>query len=236
MNILIQQTNNKFINNISSIELQNYNMYKNTINNNLYKLHYEHKIETVFFVESLLSNEILQYIAEFFQTIRIFIYHDKLPNKEIIESYKNACIHLVNPNFTKVQYTQVIPLLLNTKLYNNHNQEQKNNDIICFLDNLDTLSLDLKNLLYPNTKLKIKLFNNEKIHHPQNLGILTEKDKAKILKQSKYFLALDESYVTEALVSGCEVLDIKELSDMKPHKYVTIPKYISYETFMESIL
>lgn len=241
MNILIQHHNTKFINNIADSRFDSHNIYFQTINNNLYKLHYLYKIDMIFFVESLLSTEILQYIAEFFQSVKIVIYHDRVPNKDIIDSYKNHCIHLVNRGFTKIPYTKELPTLLNTSLYNEHKilKTQKQHHMVCFLDGLDTLPQNINDILYPKSQIKIKLFNNYKIPHPQNIGMISEKDKANILSESEYFLALDDSYVLEAILSGCVVITPEEIIDngiYQPIKYIKKSDYISYQDFMESIL
>ena len=90
--------------------------------------------------------------------------------------------------------------------------------------------------LYPNSQLRIKLFNNANIKHSQNLGTLTEYDKSIILSQAKYFIPIDENYIAEAFISGCEVIDIEELASLNPKKYLQKPEYITYQVFMQSLL
>lgn len=239
MNILVQESNNKFINNISITQLDNTSIIKSNVYNNLYELHYTYNIDAIVFTESLLNNEIYQYIAEFFQEIKIFIYHDRLPNNDIIDSYKNTCTHLVDKIYHKTPNTQIIPTLVNSDLYIGIKQNissNKTHDIVCFIDSVDSLPKKLQSFLYPNSKLKIKLFNNSKIAHPQNIGILDEVTKAKILLEAEYFIALNDEYIPEALLSGCSVITIDELDNLKPTKYIKIPEYSTYKTFLQSIL
>ena len=42
---------------------------------------------------------------------------------------------------------------------------------------------NISKYLYPNSKLPIRMFNNSNILHYQNLGLLTEQDKAEVLKK-----------------------------------------------------
>jgi hypothetical protein len=236
MNILIQYLDNKFTNNIAEIKLDNTNIYTANINNNLYAIHYSKNISHLFVSASLITNEIQQYIAEFFQSVKIFIYHDTGLNHEILDTYKNTCIHLIDKKY-KTKNTISIPVLVNTSLYNGiKNNIEKTHDIVCFLDNLKEIPDKLKLFLYPNSQLRIILFNNANIKHSQNLGTLTEYDKSIILSQAKYFIPIDENYIAEAFISGCEVIDIEELASLNPKKYLQKPEYITYQVFMQSLL
>lgn len=236
MNILIQNLDNKFINNIAETKLNEINTYRANIYNNLYAIHYSKNITHIVICASLISNEIQQYIAEFFQSVKIFIYHDNGPNQEILDTYKNVCTHLIDEKYN-IKNGVSIPTLVNTELYTSiESNTKKIHEIVCFLDNLKDIPDKLKFFLYPNSQLRIKLFNNSKIKHVQNLGTLTEYDKSKILLQSKYFIPINENYIAEAFLSDCVVIDIEELASLDPNKYLHKPEYSTYKTFLQSIL
>lgn len=238
MNILIQNNNNKFIQNIAITKIDNINIYKSNILGNLYQLYYENKINILLINASLVTDEIRQYIAEFFQSVKIFIYHDRI-DKNLIEEHNNTCIHLVHDDIRGSNIIQV-PRLVNDDLYmytDNEPAYNKSSNMVCFLDNLDNIPDQLKKLLYPyNKKLKIKLFNNPTIHHPQNLGILSETDKANILNNNEYFIALDDSYVFEALYKNCKVLALDEVASLSSKQYTQITDHSTYKIFLQSLL
>lgn len=235
MKILIQDCDNKFINNASYCTIEDTIIHKGVLRDNLYRLHYAYRPDVVIFIESLLNNEIYQYITEFFQNIKIFIYHDKKPNIDIIQTY-NMCSHLVDSQFDQINNTIQVPYLVNTELYTNNHNSQKSEDIVCFLDGLNDLPLNLKSYLYPNTKLKIKLFNNKNIRNAQNLGLINEKEKSVILADSGSFIDINGNYIAEAMLSNCSVFSIDELNELQPNKFTKIPEFTPYNIFLKSIL
>ncbi|NBW14862.1 MAG: hypothetical protein EBR82_43365, partial [Caulobacteraceae bacterium] len=204
--------------------------------NNLYELYYNYQFDSVLFMESCMNIESKQFIQEFNNKIKIFIYYDQSNN---IIKYDNV-INLLDIKHKSILGKQnnikYIPLLVNKQLYNNIGNIKKVNSIVCFIDHLSSLPADLIKYLYPYTKLPIKLFNNPNIHHHQNLGILSEQEKAFILKQAEYYLSVDEYYAPEASISGCKVLDISELDDMTIKKYKSKKDYQTYSSFMENLL
>jgi hypothetical protein len=100
---------------------------------------------------------------------------------------------------------------------------------------LSTIPENLNRYLYPKTKLPIKLFNNPNIKHHQNLGILSEIEKATVLKNSMFYLTIDEHYLAEAWESGCNVLTVPELDLLISKKYKTKKYYQTYSSFMEQL-
>ena len=247
-NILIQSCNNKFVNNLKTLKSDDFSILCEPINGNLYKIFYGWKFTHAIFMESLLSPEILQFTSEFFQDIKIFIYHDKQVNLQIIEDYHIAAKQLVESSDKKINNAILLPKLYNDQLFNNKNLI-KNNDIVCFMDNFNSIPENLAKYLLPNSNnLPIKLFNNININHPQNLGLLSELDKSMILNMSKNYLSLDGEYVQEAKKCGCSVWRIDALGDLANsgpkqlrslfhhHDNSTDDNYTTYSKLMEEII
>jgi hypothetical protein len=63
----------------------------------------------------------------------------------------------------------------------------------------------------------IKLFNCPSIRHYQNLGVLTEQNKASLLQTHKYYLDLKQtigfSYINEATTCGAKVVSLEQVKD-----------------------
>lgn len=229
--ILIQKNNDKFINNL---ELTNITFAEKIVKNTsgcLYKTYFNYKFSHLVLIYSLLTQEELQFIDDFSSSVCIYVYNDI--NDNIQTKYNIHSILQYNKNISPNNIT-IIPTLVNNELFNNKLENHiKNNQIVSFLDKLTALPEELNNYLYPQNKLQIKLFNNDKIIHPQNLGLVSEKDKADILKSSKYYLAITEDYIPEAWACDCKVLTISELSSMKSEKFKHSKQYQSYSNFLK---
>ena len=241
--VLVQKTDNKFVNNISHVNNVDLNVVD--ISNRLYEIFYFFKPDAAIFMASKINTtETNQFIEEFQNTIKCFIYHDEENlNKRLLKSYNNT-YHLIedkknkkikeNPEYKIIK----VPKLLNKDIYNKNNSENKNEDIVCFLDNVDRLPENIAKILYPSSLLKIKLFNNTSIKHHQNLGILTELDRAEVLKKSQYFLSIEDHYRNEALACGCAIVSPEDLINNNLTKsYDFNESHIeTYTNFIEKIL
>jgi len=238
MKILIQKTDNKFVNNLNHTK-SNHELIVTELDSVLYQTFYKLKPNVVIFMASKCENkEVNQFILEFQDKIKCYIYYDNNSHiKSHIKTYKNA-YHLTedkkakeNPDYKIIK----LPKLINDSLFNDSDIADKNEDIVCFIDNITNIDEELKLILYPHTNLKIKLFNNPKIKHHQNLGTINEQQKAKLLKKSKYFLAIDDTYINEAVSCGCEILSIKDTKNLKPSKQynINIKNLETYSNFIE---
>jgi len=231
--LLVQKIDDKFINNI---ELSNMDFILKTttyIENQLYKLFYTNQFTHFIFVASLLNTEMFQFIHEFGEHTKIFIYNDT--NFPIVHIKNISGILQKEKDPLSKNKIITIPKLVNNEIFYKDNTI-KNDHIICFLDRIDSLPHELNEFLYPSSKLKIKLFNNQNIIHSQNLGILSEIDKAELLKKSEYYLALNDDYVPEAWACGCKVLEISDLNLLMPTKYKSNKNFQSYSNFLKVIL
>ena len=233
MNFNIQKANNKFNNNVRYLKLDNIDIIEFDPNNVLYRSHYAEKYTHIMFVESLLTNEIKQFISEFFQSVKIFIYHDRIPNMEIIEDYGLAATHILNKG-QMANRAISLPDLINDQLFTGKNNN-KNEDIVCFLEYRTEISNELNEVLYPKTKHHIKLFNSPYIKHVQNLGLISELEKADILQSSKYYLPVDnDEYLAEAVACGCIVLNKHNLQPMDLN--IDLLSYQTYASFIKELL
>lgn len=235
MKIFIDSYNTKFMQNMRISHNHDIHIVSDNHKGQLYKLHQQQKISAYIFSLSGLNTETLQFINDYYNNIKIFIYHD-IENIDLIDKIPQ-CIHLVHNETIKNNNIIYIPQLINNKIFNSSiNTSKKNNDsIICFMDQLSNISIELKELLYPNTKLKIKLYNLLE-PHPQNLGWVSEEDKFKLLTNNKFYLSLNELYNQEAVLCGCEVFTIDGLKQNKNINSHINMEYQTYTNFLTNIL
>tara|TARA_B100001778_G_C18543619_1_gene609508 strand:+ start:593 stop:1306 length:714 start_codon:yes stop_codon:yes gene_type:complete len=235
MNILIQENSlNKFTNNLALLKNE-HNIHSLDINNRLYGIHDKLNINFAVFTMSMMSKEIMQYIIEFSNHIKIVIYHDKL-NLDFIKAYSKHCVHLVEEE--NIDKCSTIPNLLNEQIFIPNVPKNNKHKIITFLNEQKRIPESLLPFLHPAPEqgIKIKIFNSPFVQHVQNLGMLREKQKNTILNNSEYFIACDNKYIIEALYLGCKVLTLDELKTLKPKQYTKIPEYTTYNNYLKVLL
>jgi hypothetical protein len=219
MKIFVQQYDNKFINNlIISLRQMSQETISTNIVNNLYKLDYLYKFDTYVFIADLFSNEIAQFISEYHNKNekRFFIYYPSNHRYEELSPFNKVCKVITWNNSSN--HIIVPQNILNTSLFAS-NATTKQNCAVLFLDQCQEGIPDaIESYLYPNTVLPIKMFNNNHINHVQNLGLLNEFNKAEVLRQSRFFINLNNYYVMEAVACGCDVVDINRLTKSKKSK------------------
>lgn len=237
--ILIQQSLEKFLQNCSSIIFDDLLTIDIAIGNNLYQTFFKHKPEHCLFSGNAVSNETLQFCEDYSNTTNIYFFHQ---NDQSYDKLKKLTSSM------KVQHIGydvgdiILPkLLINDQLFYNINNNIKDS-IVCFMDGLEAIPNNLLDLLYPSTTTPIKLFNCPNIKHYQNLGLLTEKDKASVLQTHKYYLDLSRntpySYTYEAIACGTVPISIESLQDNSyratvPPKVNEIP--VTYTSFLRDI-
>lgn len=214
--IFISEINNKFFNNIKYLLENDIHVYSGSPVN-IYKIHHEINANIYIFDSSHLNNEIIQFINEHSDIfIKTFVYHHKSNiNKDSIR-YLKKVKHIISSDiFEEFKiYHNAVPIpkyITNPKIFFNVNKNcnDRCDRIVYFLDNYNAIPENISINLYPiNKNSKILLFNNSLIQHPQNLGLVNEFDKAKLLNKYKYLLCDNNSdYEAEALVCGCRLVD-----------------------------
>jgi len=236
MKILVQKFEDKFIRNLLSTKLDGKEFISVSINNNLYENHYAHNFSGYVFIRSLFTPEIEQFIWEFANSLNIIVYHDSEPDLQFIETYGKITKNIIQNNYDDIANTIKIPSgLINDQIFYADDNIEKIDEAICFLDNTTVLPGQLIKKLFPNKAIKkIKLFNNPRIPHYQNLGLLTEKEKGELLRQYKFYIDINEQYKLEAAISGCSVIGLDDLDSFS--NTFPIPETISLQHFLQNIL
>jgi hypothetical protein len=67
------------------------------------------------------------------------------------------------------------------------------------------------------------------------MGTLNETERRDLLLESKYYICIGGYYKTEALLCGCNILDIDNLDESKPASS-SIEPYTYYQTFLSEVL
>lgn len=233
--LLVQNCESKFFRNVGCLSIDNYQIINTNIHNNLYSLYYTNNITHALFKAELVTVEIIQFINDFSQSnVKCFIHHDTVVHPILNQLSNGNILHLSNKEHKDCV---TIPVnLVNTNVFFN-NRDSRSDSIVCFCE-YNILPEFLNDYLYPKTKLPIKLFNNARVSHYQNLGLISEYDRAKILQTNKYYLALnnDDPYILEAQHCGSIVLQIADLNMYDQIQYSKPASYIEYSDFVKDNL
>lgn len=208
-NICITRSNKKLNKNLPYYSSELVKLFEFDTKNSIYKTYYSMNktIDTFILNSSLLNAETLDFIKQFDGNIKFILYKDEdidIPMPESVYVILDPKIQNKKP-----EDIQLPKHIINDKIYNEENiQETKLYDMVCFLDNQATIPQQLNELLYPNTSLKIRLFNGSGLQHYQNLGEINENERKEILLESKTLLYINPDYICEAMMCGCSVADI----------------------------
>lgn len=178
-----------------------------------------------------MTNEIYQYIVEFNSSKKIVLYHDSI-NKDIIDNLGTYCINIGQRSDTSSIIE--IPSLINKHIFFNMNK-QRNKYIPCFIDKESDINNDLFSVLYPNKKFNIRLFGPSSVKHQQNVGLLSEQDRAEVLNEAESCLLLDDSYLLEAVSCGTKILRPKD-GQLIEDKILLPDNIETYSQFLDRIL
>jgi hypothetical protein len=238
--IYLPNLNSKFFNNIRLIDSEKIKVFSGG-SSNIYRTHANVLASAYIFDSSQINSEIIQFAIEHTDLgFKIFIYHSRNKlNKDCLR-YLKQVNHIVEDEIAdNLKYKNIIHVpkfIINNAIFYN-TKKNKIDRKIYFLDD-DILVPDcLQKRLYPNTNDRILMFNNSNLRHNQNLGFLSEPDKAKLLNNSKYFICNDQlSYAAEAYVCGCDILDCDKLENHKIITELQQSTIVSYKNFIEKII
>lgn len=233
--ICITQSNKKFNKNIQYYTdiAEVYEI--NTKAYSIYKIYYSVNSGIDIFIINLscITKEVASFINDFKNHKIFIIYIDGTTNIDLLNIIDpDKQLKYIVDNNIEFDGIKLPKYIINDKLYRDIHEKTKTDDIVYFLDNVDQLNDNINNILYPNTKLKIKMFNNSNISHPQNLGLINETEKKDILLNSGSMIYTDESYVCEAIICGCSVIDGNQNIHLDSKHSEQVPNHETYSEFL----
>jgi hypothetical protein len=211
------------------------NVISTDINNDLYKIYHNYQFSIGIFLASKFNNETAQFVSEFYsKQVKCIIYHD-IDNTDVMSDFNKAAHHLSHNNYKN---TTTIPKMINNHLYKNLGLIRRKSSYAVFLDNNKNIPDNMIDILYPNTKLYINMFNSEYVSHPQNLGKISEIEKADILNSYEFFIDINGNYSAEAVACGAKLISVDQVKLGKKTKISNKidPTITTYETFIRSNL
>lgn len=238
MNILLSDyINHKFIRNLSFSGMDNLKVIHERFNKNIYELYYRYNFKYVIFDANSVDNSIYQFMIEFSNEVKSFIFFHTIYHDHLKSDYGSVFRGIFDKHLKEHSTSLDIVLpdnYINKNLYK-QTENTKEDYIVSFLEPISIIPDELANVLYPKSSHKIRLFNNPRIGHIQNLGMINEMDKAVLLSKSKAYINLDPDYINEALFYNNDIIDIKNLDSMKPTE-IKAQDTIEYTKILKEIL
>lgn len=219
---------------IENIKLSSIQFYEEKSNMDIYKYAINNIHNYIFSIDRL-DEQALMFIEEYKQKYKIFI---DATSDEFNLNYSDALegvSYLVNSDL-KVDQCINVSSFINYSLFNTNNiSNNRTNILAVFLNNTTEIPYNLvKQISKNNLGCRIRLFDNPNIKHPCNIGIVSEKDKADILKTYKYFLSLNNNYIYEAHMCGIQLLDIKNFKNLNSD--INFDRVFNIQNFIDTYL
>lgn len=206
MKTLIQKNTDKLTRSLTAYDIDN--VYAD-IDGVLYGLLFQYDFENIIFtIDKPISTEINNFIVEFQDKKNIVMYYLN-QNDDYTKTF-NKCKHISKHGVKlKGDHTELPEYFIDTNIYKRTNNSHRNDKYCVFLDHIQEIPEELLCILYPNTNLKINMFDSPYIRHDQNLGMIeSELYRQKILSEYKYYIPINNNYIYEAVACGCEVINI----------------------------
>ena len=159
------------------------------------------------------SQEVHDWINEYQQDINIFLLLDKTLGEKNTDLWTFLCQSQVKV-IANTNLAQGIPAQFlsydnkyDSSTFNNREQS-RNNRIAVMSSGQDEDRIQINELLYPKTKLKINIFNDHNWVSDQNLGMLDPVQLSNVLNTYEKFIDLSCNLTLEAQACGIDCIDV----------------------------
>jgi|LakMenE18May11ns_1017448.scaffolds.fasta_scaffold9921467_4 hypothetical protein len=188
---------------------------------NIYEIILHYKPKYLLLDNYVLSNYHIQ------NCINDIIQKNLITNTKIVLLNTENTNNIKNENFVFISTNDY--LLYDEYPNTSNNQTTSNSSyILCNMSCLEAPDMigSLNKLFYPeNTTMPVKLINNPKVEHVQNLGVASEDKILNLIKQCAYYINIDNLYYVDALMMKKPVINLisnQLLSVKKPDTIDTI--------------
>jgi len=223
---------------------EKFQLIGNSLHGVLFDTSHKAEPDILIFPSSEYTQEFHDYITEYHNKIRIFIFANNLiVNTKIIDFWNSTNITVVSkiewfPEKTPEKWISY-ESLYDDDIYKNLNQS-RNNKIAIYLSLDDEKNHALlSEVLYPKTNLPLVLFNSPTFKNEQNVGMLTPEDSCKVLNVFSKLIDIDNSFSLEASVCGIDILEngenIQEIISNNLLRSKSVYENKSYSSFVKEI-
>lgn len=167
------------------------------------------------FCSSTINSETISFVKETPYPQNVFLYFDKM-NKSL---YKDASDRGIKCLIKSLDYGTIKNPKGCIKLDNYYSEYLLNIidktkqisdiDIITSLYGVDKIPESLLEILYPKTKLNIKIFDGSGMQHPQNVGFVDDVYFLELINNCSLLIAIDNTYLPYALLLDKQVLAVE---------------------------
>lgn len=167
---------------------------------------------SVFLSLSDYSQEVHDWVEDYQNSVNIFLLLDKKIGTDNSDLWSYLCASnikmIINSHFTPDAPSNHLSYdsRYDSACFSNKGQD-RNDKIAVMSDSVQSNKDIINELLYPNTKLKINIFNDVDWETPQNVGMLDPVQLNEVLNHYSVFVDLTSSMQLEAQACGIPYID-----------------------------
>lgn len=188
---------------------------------------YKKDISGYMFQASSINKEIVDFIQKFKNNTKIYLYFDKF-NAQLYNDASSMVRCILREDIVankqsslKQKNTIKAGIMYSEQLINSVNlpdKRENTENIIADISDISSLPQQLDSLLYPKTKLKIKLFNNHLIGHHQNLGFVDDKQMISMIDTCNIYIDTNLNYLLYSVILDKPTIALETNSILKKTK------------------
>lgn len=249
--ILLHNANNNVIRGINKfiaqvIDVDKYNILFNSWHGKLLEVYQKYKPEYVLWPASEYSQEFQDFVQEYSKQTKIFLIVDvEIPHDNLNNFLNQSNVKIIIDSKIKTEYRNTIIKYTNpydTELFFDQKKDRNGKTaVILSLHNTKNKEM-LDNILYPNDKHDIVVFNNAEFESPVNLGLTNYNDIAEIMAVYSKVVDLDNIFEVEASACNIDYVDLTSSNvdealtkNLLKVKIADLPKY-SLESLAKDII
>lgn len=199
---------------------------------------YRKDISGYLFQASNINQEIIDFIQKFHQNTKIYLYFDKF-NLQLYNDASSMIRCIIREDVVINKQTQIkqkntikASAMYSEQLINSANlptEKTENDNILADISDIESLPEPLTNILYPKTKLKIKLFNSSSINVTQNLGFIDDTSMIEEIDKCKIYIDTNLNYLLYSIILDKPTISLENNSILKKTKEITENSILSIE-------
>jgi len=180
------------------------------LHNSIFDTYHKYKPDMVLLPIYEYTQEFHEFVDKFKNETSIVIFLGDIVHNDLIEYCKHNNIKTIRQGEFNDPHIVGYKNLYDSNIFINMMAEKNNKILVILSDDNSINQKNLKDVLYPATKLPIVAINNLEFHHPQNIGVANSADMAILFNKFGHLVDLSGLYRVEAEACGIDSIVVDE--------------------------